>query len=129
MHSSFFIAWGHLISWYKQMYDVLLSTGIAGNYYSKFNKLTIYFFSKSVVVCDFELEIFLPFYNSRIIRITVHVSRMVDVYRLDLSVPRFVVYTLYRTKAGNTLECVCVRVRVCVGVRKLPVFFYYSETH
>ena len=29
--------------------------------------------------------------------------------------------------AGNTLECVCVglcvRVRVCVGVRKLPVFF------
>ena len=36
-----YLAWGHLISWYKQMYDVLLS--IAGNYYSKFNKFTIYF--------------------------------------------------------------------------------------
>ena len=35
------------------------------------------------------------------------------------------VFILY--KAGNTLECVCVgvcvRVRVCVGVRKLPVLF------
>ena len=79
------IAWGHLISWYKQMYDVLLS--IAGNYYSKFNKFTIYFWSKSVVVCDLELEIFLTVYNSRIIRIKVHVSRMGDVYRLDSSVP------------------------------------------
>ena len=27
---SFTLAWGHLISWYKQMYDVLLSA--AGNY-------------------------------------------------------------------------------------------------
>ena len=34
---------------------------------------------------------------------------------------------IFITQAGNTLECVCVgvcvRVRVCVGVRKLPVFF------
>ena len=65
------IAWGHLISWYKQMYDVLLS--IAGKYNSEFNKFTtIYFWIKSVIVCDLELEIFLTFYNSRIIRIKVH---------------------------------------------------------
>ena len=79
------LAWGHLNSWYKQMYDVLLS--IAGNYYSKFSKFTIYFWSKSVVVCDLELEIFLTFYNSQIIRIKVNVSRMGDVYPLDSSVP------------------------------------------
>ena len=42
--------------------------------------------SKSVVVCDLELEILLDFYNSRIIRIKVHVSRMGDVYPLDSSV-------------------------------------------
>ena len=70
-----YIAWGHLISWYKQMYDVLLST--AGNYYSEFNKFTAYFGSKSVVVCDLKLDIFLIFYNSRIIRIKVLVSRIV----------------------------------------------------
>ena len=72
------ISWGH-----KQMYDVLLS--IAGKYYSEFNKFTtIHFWIKSVVVCDLELEIFLTFYNSRIIRIKVHVSRMGDACRLDL---------------------------------------------
>ena len=69
----------------KQMYEVLLS--IAGKYYSEFNKFTIYFWNKSVVVCEFELEIFLTFYNSRIIRIKVHVRRMGDVYPIDSSVP------------------------------------------
>ena len=54
-----FISWGQLISWYKQMYEVLLSK--AGKYYSEFNKFTIYFWNKSVVVCDFELEISSPF--------------------------------------------------------------------
>ena len=77
------LAWRHLISWYKQMYDVLLS--VAGNYIV--NKFPIYFWSKSVAVCDPELEIILIFHNIRIIRIRVHVSRMGDVYRLYFSVP------------------------------------------
>ena len=78
-----YILWEHHISWYKQMYDVLL--GVAGNYIV--NSINLYFWSKSVVVCDLELEIILTFHNSRIIEMTVHVSRMGDVYRLDLSVP------------------------------------------
>ena len=69
----------------QQMYDVSLI--IARNYYSEFNKFTIYFWSKSVVVYNLELEIFFTFYNSRIIRIKVHVSRMGVVYPFDSSVP------------------------------------------
>ena len=75
---------GHLTSWYKQMYDVLLSK--AGKCYSECNKFTLYCWSKSVVVCELELENFLTFYNSRIIRIKVRVSKMGEVYPLDSSV-------------------------------------------
>ena len=40
------VAWGHLISWYKQMYDVLLAT--AGNYIVN-SKNLVYIFKAKVL--------------------------------------------------------------------------------
>ena len=67
------------------------------------------------------------FYNFWINRIKTTAFFNYTVYFLLISMLQLVL-----SKAGNTLECVCVGVcvcvRVCVGVRKLPVVLLQRNT-